>query len=346
MKKIIVLGVVAVFCALPFFNVDGSNESKSWNRILSSEAALRSFCLENSSRAYLGIWGSDEIVAIPGANQMVWVYNEDPIKLIEDVSRQELGIGIISGSNTKISKDCIFFDRRHRVMFQGYAEGKIIETGDSKILAWKDLVMRLPESIEIDLPPEYQYASVYLKYNDSNGYCAYEYISSSESSFYFPTAFAGLEGARLIIRGQTYDGFNLDQVVDLSTGEFLPHDEFFENHQDLKIEGYVYKTDNLVHVVESENSFGENPLFQIDSTGNSSIVFSVKTSEGEIPTGFLYRIIGQEEGGWSDWIRMDYLHGQPYELPAGIYHIYFEWENFRSEKWMNFIPFPYRGDKG
>ncbi len=187
MKKVIglmmtILVVTGVWC----------QAETPWNLALVSEPALKSYCLEKSNRAYIGIWGGDDVVAISNANQSVWVYSQDSLKLAEKVSGQSLGVGVVTGSEETLVKSCYFYrynkENDYIVTFSGWSEGKILQLGDSKSLVWKDLEMKLPDEVVIDLPEEYDWGYVYLRYVDENGNTQYIYLGSG-SCFEFPKAF-------------------------------------------------------------------------------------------------------------------------------------------------------------
>ena len=308
-----------------------------WNRAIGSQGALRSYCMEQSTRAMIGVWGSDDVVAISNGNQYVWVYSADPLKLADAVSVQGLGFGVVAGSTSRITKTCQFFNQNQELMFSGDAEGKIIQTGGSSTVVWKDLIMQVPTTVRIPLPKEYGWGYVYLVYTDDNGNLRYVYLGDG-TVFDFPSAFAGLKGgARLMIRGYTPDGFRLEQIIDLGNGDYLPITEYLEDFNSIVMDGVEYSTDQVVSVIPAQNSVGESPLFQMESTGSKPIMISVKTSEGESPLGFYYRQVGGS-GAWASWQYQAMIspNGCVINLPAGTYHFDFDWSNLHSETWRNF----------
>jgi hypothetical protein len=334
MKKVIV-GLSCLVMSVSLF------AQTAWNRAIGSEAGLESYCLEHSTRAYIGVWGGDDVIAISNANQYAWVYSSDPLKLAEKVSIQKLGYGIVAGSTAPIQKSCQFYDENYRLMYFGYTEGKIIKIGDISSLVWKDMEMTVPDSFRMSLPEEYQWAYIYLKFTDENGNTRYIYLGQGKE-FDWLKSFAGYKDARLLVRGYTTDGYTLNQVVDVASGEFMPIEEMVEDFNSIKMEGFSYHTNSLVYVVGATNSIGKSPLFQLTSATNAygmlkSVGISVKTSENERPLGFYYRKV-DGAGAWPDWqyLELRGLDVEGFKFPEGIYHLDFKFPKLHSEDWKRF----------
>jgi len=322
----------------------------AWNLALGSKAALRSYCIERSTSGTIGVWGDDNVVSIPSAESYGWVYSDDPSDLVAQISGQKLGFGVVMGQEGIVFKSCQLYDQNFRLMFQGYAEGEVIEVGDTTEMAWQDLVLRMPESVWIDLPNYYTDGYVHIRYKDEDGNYRYQSLQRGQGDdsrgFEFPTAFAGLEGATLMIRGYTHKGSRFDQVVDLGSGSFLPITPFPSEYHVIRMDGVSRHKDRIFETIQSRNSVGESPLFELTVTGNNPVLIAVRTSEGEIPKGFYYRRI-DGDGGWSDWKYEEMSsQGKFIYLPVGRYHLDFKWTKLHSNEWKGYYWSGGWGEKG
>lgn len=314
-----------------------------WNRAVGSEAGLISYCREHSTRAYVGVSGDNSVVAITNAHQELWVYSEKPLELDAKVAAQSLGFGVVAGSGAYFAKTCQYYQMaknrngegyRYRLMFWGSAQGKEVKIGDTKQLAWEDLVMRLPGTVELDFPEDYAWGNAIVKKVDENGNVQFDYLGDG-NSFEFPSALAGAKnGSQLILQGYTRDGFQIGQVVNLNGGDFLPIDEHLIDFGSVAIDGVSYHCDGIDEVISSNDSVGRSPLFQMESTGQLSVRISVRTSEGEYPQGFWYRTVDGAE--WGEWKYEQIMYPnnfvlEKFHFPSGKYHIDFDWKSLHRE---------------
>lgn len=345
MKKVI----VGLFCLVMSVSLFAET---AWNRSFGSTAAQASYLQEHSTRAYIGIWGpDDEVVAVSNASQSTWVYSSDPLKLADKVAAQKLGFGVVAGSTNLLSKSCYFYDENYNVTFWGYSEGKVLDVGGISTLVWNDLEMNILASYEMPFPKEYSWAYAYVKYTDENGQVRYSYLGQG-TKFTWVSAYSNLKGARLLIRGYTTEGYTLNQIIDVGTGDFMPIEETEVDFGSIVMEGFSYHTNSLVYTVGATNSIGKSPLFQLTSATNSygmlkTVGVSVKTSEGERPQGFFYRKV-DGAGAWPDWqyVELSGLDVEGFKFPVGVYHIDFKWLKLHSEDWKAYQNYNYNNDSG
>jgi hypothetical protein len=306
-----------------------------WNRALGSQAALKSYCLEQSRYASISVGGGDNFVAISNAAQYVTISNSNPLILLKLVSEQKIGFGVLAGSTQNVFKSCQFFDSQHRVTFSGTAKGEIINNKRSSSIKWSDLDLKVTDALNLDLSQDYSSAHVYLSYLTTNGN-QLVYLGG-ESKFVFPTAFAGLRGAKLLIRGHALDGSVAQEIIDLGNGEIMPVREYYSTSHKIRIEGISYHEGAVVNTVKSTGAIGDCPLIQL-IVKNQCSTFRVKTTEGEYPCGFYYRQISED--GCSEWkyqtLSTKQRKEDTFTLLEGVYHLDFVWNSFCSERWRDF----------
>lgn len=325
--------MIAVSLAMIVMTVSWCRSETAWYQAMTSESALKTYCEERVAFISAGFYGMD-VVSISGGDSWSWTEVQNANSALRELSRLKYTFGAVSGSKNPIYAGAYFYDKNYQFLYWGETKARKVKTSNGWSVETGEIEMQLTDYPIIEVP--YENVSAYVDI-ERDGYTERVYLNCDGSQVYFPVELAGQ--GQIVLR----DTYGQTVVLNLKTGQFAPIDEFTASLT-ARYEGHISCIGGIKYQVQSEGGVGVSPIFDLQVTTGTAFV-SVKTSEGELPTGIWVRAT-PTEGVSSDWQYFQYsIDGVTLDMEPGEYQVYCVWEYLQDPMDRQYEWYWY-GDKG
>jgi len=339
MKKVL----VALFALVLI--VPAALSAEAWIKPLTSRANMRSFLVQETVCAYVGVYGEG---VLNKSGDSLYIEGADALDIYRQINSSELGYRVVNARLDRVEATVQMYDRNDQPTFVGWKHVGIINTDNGPVVNDSEILIRMQPELVYQVPQDVSGINVITR--DENGnqvggeYCrtytgqdGNKYITY-QTSILGDSYEEGLHGEMVVQRRN--DAGYYTESYDLSTGE-LQETSDVSMQLAVKIEGVETRLDsNVAEILPSVNGEGINTVFILTLTQPRTVAFKAKTSEGEMAIG----VNVKATKGILAPAEFYYVPSQQ-TLPVGEYHVIFEWSNFH-EKETRGPGWDYYGDGG